>query len=421
MTARRAVIVGGVLLAVSLGALIATGLAAPGGAWSALDLRVYFWGGQIARHSGDLYGLRYLDTGLRFTYPPVAALIFAALASLPFAAVRWALTGLTILAVAAVTWLSWGTLGYPRSRGRLGGTLAVTAIAVWSEPVWQTLTYGQVNAVLMLIIMADLCLPDDRRWKGAGVGLAAGLKLTPLIFIAYLLLTRRSRAGLVALAAFLATIAIPAVFLPSQSLQYWAGGLFADPRRVGNLAYVGNQSLNGLLLRLTGGGGAARAAWVAAALIIGAGGLLLAVAAARRGQELAGIVICALTGLEISPVSWSHHWIWVTPALVLAVGGALRARSGVAWRSRWRGLVPRAGVLMLLGVFWSRMIWLIPEPDVQGKAAPGLWLLPGDLYPLAGLAALALAAVWTARGRREEPAGYSPPNFLISSNSASVS
>ncbi len=401
MTARRVLVAGCVLFAVSLAVLIGAGLAVPGGLRSMLDLRIYQWGGQIASHSGDLYGLSYRHTRLQFTYPPVAAVVFAAVSYLPLTFLKVAVAAGSVAALVVVSWLAWGALGYRRSRERLGGALVVAAVAVWSEPVWQTLTFGQVNIVLMLIILADLCLPDSARWKGAGVGLAAGFKLTPLIFIAYLLVTGRFRAAGVALATFVATIVIPAVLLPSQSLRYWAGGLFMDPRRVGNLAYVGNQSLNGLLLRLIGDASVARAAWVVAAVVVGSGGLLLAMVAARRGHELAGIVICALTGLEISPVSWSHNCVWIAPALVLALHGTLRVRAAA---SRWRRRAAWTGVLALLGVFFSQLIWVVPRSAVQGRGLPGLWLLPGDLYPLAGLAALGVAAIMVIRERPDERA-----------------
>ena len=394
MTARRMLVTGGVLFAVSLAALIAADWAAAGGLWSMLDLQVYDWGGHVARHSGNLYGLRYSGHGLRFTYPPMAAAVFAVLSYAPLTVLKWAASAGSVAALTAVIWLSWGALGYPRSRERLYATLAVAAFAIWAEPVQQTLAFGQVNILLMLIIVADLCLPDGAWWKGAGVGLAAGFKLTPLIFIPYLVLTGRFRAAGVAAATFTATIAVSAVWLPSSSHHYWAGRLFLDPHRIGNVSFVGNQSLYGMLLRLIGHPGLAHVIWAVAVVIVAAGGLLLA-AAAQRKQELAGVVICALTGLLVSPVSWSHHWVWMVPGLVLAVHGATRATAADA--PRWRRRAAWSGVLALVVVFFSRLIWAVPASIVQGRGMHGPWLLAGNLYALAGLAALGLAALVTAR------------------------
>jgi alpha-1,2-mannosyltransferase len=396
-----------VLFALSAGALIAVDVAVGGGMWSMLDLQVYDWGGQVARHSGDLYGLSYQHFGLHFTYPPTAAAVFSVLSYLPLTVLKWAASAGSVAALTAVTWLTWGALGYPRSRARLGGALATAAVAIWAEPVQQTLSYGQVNLVLMLIVVADLTLPDHAAWKGAGVGLAAGFKLTPLIFIPYLVLTRRFRAAAVALATFLATLGLAWIWLPAQSDRYWAGRLFMDPGRLGNGAYAGNQSLRGMLLRLAGGGHAAQAMWSVAVVIVAVGGLLLAAAASRRGREMAGVLLCALTGLLISPVSWSHHWVWAVPALVVAADSVVRATSAAGSRRRQRAAW--AGVLALLAVFWSRLIWAVPARAVQGRGLRGPWLLSGDLYVLAGLATLGLATLGLAAGimmyRRREPPG----------------
>jgi alpha-1,2-mannosyltransferase len=391
---RRVLVTGAVLFLVSVAAVIVADSTVRGGQSAMLDLQVYDWGGHIARHSGDLYGASYGHGRLRFTYPPMAAAVFAVLSYTPLPVLKWVVGAGSIAALTAVTWLTWGALGYPRSRERLGGTLAVASIGIWTEPAQQTLSFGQVNILLMLIIVADLCLPDRVRHKGAGVGFAAGFKLTPLIFIPYLLLTGRVRAAGVALAAFAATVTAGAILLPSQSGRYWAGRLFLDPRRLGNVGYVGNQSLYGMLLRLTASPGAAHVAWLVAAVSVGAGGLLLA-AAAERKQEVGGVVVCGLTGLLISPVSWTHHWVWTVPALVLAVHGAVRMSAAAP--SRWRRWAAWRGPLALIVVFCSRLVWTVPASTVQGRGMRGAWLIVGNLYVVAGLAALGAAALVLAR------------------------
>lgn len=394
----RVFVAGCVLFALSAGALAAVDLTVTPGMWSMLDLRIYDWGGLIARHSGNLYGPPYPGQPTGFTYPPVAAVFFLVLTYLPLTALKAAAHAATVVGLTLVIWLTWGALGYPRSRARLSGTMVVGAAAIWAEPVQQTLAYGQINVVLMLLIVADLSLADRMRCKGVSVGLAAGIKLTALIFIPYLLLTRRFRAAGLALAMFAATIVLAWAWLPAQSVSYWAGRLFADSGRLGNGAYVGNQSLRGMLLRLAGSGPPAAAIWAVAVVIVAAGGLLLAAAAARRGREVAGFLICALTGLLISPVSWSHHWVWVAPALVLAADTVVRARAQA--RSQRRRRVAWGSVLGLLAVFWSRLIWAVPVPARQGQGLGGPWQLAANAYVLAGLAILGLTAAFTAYPRQ---------------------
>ncbi len=203
----------------------------------------------MIRHSHDPYLYTYPHHNLYFTYTPLAGGLFALLSVMNVQVVNVLLEIASVASLVGVLWLTWGALGYQRSSRRLSATLCVAAVALWLEPVRQTLSFGQVNLVLMVIIVADLCLPDSRWWKGVGIGLAAGFKLTPLIFIPYLLLTRRYRAAAVAAGTFGLTIAGSLLLLPKASRHYWLDGLVLNSNRIGNVRYVGNQSLNGALLR----------------------------------------------------------------------------------------------------------------------------------------------------------------------------
>jgi alpha-1,2-mannosyltransferase len=392
------------LFVISLGLLLAVfqSFSHP---WSMLDIRVYLWGGGLVRQSDDPYRFTFLSGHLHFTYTPMAAGLFALLSVVGVQAVKVLVMVASVASLVGVIWLTWGALGYRRSSSRLGATLVVAAVALWLEPVWQTLSFGQVNLILMVIIVADLCLPDSRWWKGVGVGLAAGFKLTPLIFIPYLLLTRRYRAAAVSAATFGLTIAGSLLLLPRATEHYWLDGLLLNANRLGNVRYVGNQSLNGAVLRLFGSAAAAQPYRLVAVAIVGIAGLLLAAWAARRGQEMAGILICALTGLLVSPVSWSHHWVWVAPALVVAVDLAVGPRwlpAAGRWRSvGWLGIVA-------IAVLFSGLLWTVPStcatprrcsPAVQGRVMDGPQQVIGDLYVLVGLISLGVIAVLLARSR----------------------
>jgi len=399
----RNAIVGAVLFAVSLALYLAVSQVFPKHPWSMLDLHIYLWGGALIRHSQDPYAHAYAPHRMHFTYTPTAAAAFALLAALELPVVKLLVVAGSIASLLGVLWLTSGALGRERSGTRLGATLAAGAVALWLEPVRQTLSFGQVNLVLMLLIVADLCMPDARWWKGAGVGLAAGFKLTPLIFIPYLLLTRRLRAAAVATAVFAVTVLGSFLLLPRAARHYWLGGLFLNPNRLGNVHYVGNQSLFGALLRLFGDATAARPYQLVAEVTAGVAGLLIAAWASRRGQEMLGVLVCALTGLLVSPVSWSHHWVWVAPMLVVLVDFARRPPSlavAASWRSAcWLGAAAVAAV-------FSGVLWAVPStgrhPPVQGYDMTGPQQLIGDLYVLAGLAGLAVVATLLVTARRTD-------------------
>ena len=369
--------------------------------WSMLDLRVYLWGGALIRQSHDPYLYSYASS-LHFTYTPEAAGFFALVSLLSAPVVIGLVTVANIVSLLAVLWITAGTLPRWKDHGRLAATLAIGAVALWLEPVRQTLSFGQVNVLLMLLIVADLCLPDSRWWKGAGVGLAAGFKLTPLIFIPYLLVTRRFRAAAVATGTFALTVALSFAFLPTASEHYWLDGVFIDPQRLGNVAFVGNQSLYGALVRLVGSPAAARPYQLAAVAVVSAGGLLLAAWASRRGEEMIGILVCAVTGLLVSPVSWSHHWVWVAPVVVVLADLAMRpVPVAQARRSR---LVCWLAIAALAGLF-SGVLWTVPsggpEFPVPGHVT-GWDQFVGDLYVLTGLLGLGVVAYALVRARRQQ-------------------
>src|SRR5512146_278173 len=341
---------GAALLAVALAAWVAD-LATHLSYMAAMrDLVVYRDGGLIVRHVPPAYDPHRASPlydwvgqhGVQFTYPPFAAVLFSVASVLSWTAMRWAMTLASLAALGLSLWLVTGALGYrDRPAVRLGATLGVSALALATEPVQQTLSLGQVNLLLMLLIAADLLTggalaPGGRTrwWHGIGIGIAAGVKLTPLIFIPYLLLLRRYRQAATASVVFAVTAALGYAILPGDSGTYWAHGLFLKANRIVFLGTRGNQSLRGVLTRLAGSVSAGTVPWIAAAVLVAVAGLAAAALLYRARQPVPAMLACALTGLLISPLSWDHHWVWVAPGLaLLAHLGAVARRRAV--RAAW--------------------------------------------------------------------------------------
>jgi alpha-1,2-mannosyltransferase len=288
--------------------------------WKQIDAAVYRDGGLAARRQpAMLYSLRLGPARLPFIYAPFAALLMAAGSGASFTTWQVGLAVLTIGLLPAVAYLSLGLAGRPPGPARAAAALAIAAAGLWLEPVALTLFFGQVNVVVLALVIGDLALPDRVRVKGTGIGLAAGIKLTPLIFVPYLLLTRRVRAAAVSALTFAATVGLGYALLPRASAVFWRSSLLGSGH-----FHLSNQSLNGVILRLTQSGPHAHAYWQAAALAAGLAGLAVSVLAGRRGHELLGLVTCGATGLLVSPISWSHHYVYVVPALALAASGPRR-------------------------------------------------------------------------------------------------
>ncbi|WP_052434162.1 glycosyltransferase 87 family protein [Streptacidiphilus melanogenes] len=376
------------------------------GMGSTLDLQVYYDGGKALRSSDHLYTGSYTWVRLPFTYPPFSAMVFAAASFLKFVHVQVLMAAGTVLALFTTAWLCLGRLGHRASLGRVGATLLAGGIALGTEPVQQTLSFGQVNAWLMVVVVADLCLPDRFRGKGVGVGLAAGFKLVPAVFIPYLLLTRRWRAAAVATGTFVLTVVGSFALFPTEARQYW-GGLFFDSARMGGVEYVGNQSLHGMIDRALHGGAAVQAVWFVVAGTVAVVGLLLAARLHRRGEEMPAILVTGVVGLLASPISWSHHWVWILPALIVAADWAARSARGVL-NPRW--LVPLTALLLFAawpryqgaqaGTLPSGIIWWVPYDNHAEFGWHGSQILQGELYTLVGVAFLGVLALHALRQRR---------------------
>ena len=373
----------------ALAVYLRPGLATPGGHWPLWDVRVYWWGGQQAARGGALYapGARY-----SFTYPPFAAALFSLAAPAPEGGLAAVITVVSIGALALLAALSLGAAGVRR---RPDTVFAVTALALLTGPVAYTLHLGEVNLILAALAGTDLLRRHDGYWwQGIATGLAAGIKLTPLIFVAYLLVTRRARAAATAAGTFAATVAIGSALLPSPSRAFWLDGLFYNQHRIGDPANPSDQSLSGAVARLAGRLDPATRWWAVAALLVGLAGIAVAAWAHRRGHRLAGVSCCAVTGLLVSPFSWTHHWVWAVPLLV--------ALAAAAWRRRSAGYGLAAAAAA--AVFSGRI------PLSGSGHLPGLVrLLEGDLYVICGLAVLAGTSLALLReqaqtARRPDPA-----------------
>jgi alpha-1,2-mannosyltransferase len=369
------------------------------------DLQVYLGGAhQALHHSHSLYTWEFeKHPGIQFTYTPFAALVFAAGLALPFTGLMAVVTVLSLFALVATIWIAFRELGWEKT-SRLGATMLLSGLLLWTEPVQRALFLGQVELVLMALVVWDLCQPDRRRWKGAVTGIAAGIKLVPLLFILYLLLTRRFRQAAVAAGTFVVTVIIGFIALPNASVTWWLDGNFFQAGRTGFVGGAQNQSLRGIMTRLIGSVDSAQAPWLLVAVIVGLLGLAAAVVLDQHGYTFAGLMAAALTALLVSPISWDHHWVWIAPGLALIVDAAVRAgRAGqTGLRAAWFALA--AVVLLLFAAwpdFWSATAGLLqgglinyapaqgfPSGDNPGYKEyhwHGLQLLAGNLELLVGL------------------------------------
>jgi alpha-1,2-mannosyltransferase len=344
------------------------------------DAVVYRAEGLAAATGHGLYDLRVTKWRLPATYPPFAAILFIPAAWLPLDALRLAVTEANVVLLGALAHLSFRFTGWPRrAAARPAALLVAVAVGVWIEPVFQTLAFGQVNLALAGLVLWDLSRPPAARGRGVAIGIAAGIKLTPALFAVYLLLSGRRRAAARAAAAFAGTVLVGWAVLPEATGEFFTRRMF-ETDRVGKVWIVDNQSLQGLIARVLHTP-APGAAWSVTAVAVGTAGLTIAVLAARRGLEVWGVLATAVTALLVSPISWTHHWVWCVPLIALLAAEARRA----PWR--W------AAVAAVTVAFTARTMWLVHRPGGYVLHLPW-WRQPlASPYPLLGLAFLAVTAV----------------------------
>lgn len=354
------------------------------------DLKIYMSAVRWWADGNELYDYAQRDRvqgTLYFTYPPFAALLLFPFGLLPL----WVTQALFILGtVAAVVVTSYWLLA-PLCRKQ--GWPVWYAVAIASplvlaiEPLRETITFGQINMLLILLIMMDLLVlgPRGSRWTGVGIGVATALKLIPGLFIVYLLVTRQWRAAVTAMAAAAGVTLLSAAIAPRASWDFWTGALW-DTARVGRLDYTGNQSLQGLLARLVAPEQPAKWLWLLLALAVLAFGMWRAARAGLAGDPVAGLALTGLVSGLISPITWPHHLYWFVPAIVALVAAAVQ--DGGLRRWGWLAFAAATYAVCVVGVV-SVVDWgveAVPTDTV------GLFL-ERNAYVLLSLALVALLPV----------------------------
>ena len=339
-----------------------------------VDLGVYRLGGSAIIHGQPLYDVRYHIADLPFTYPVFAAVLFVPLASIPFGAAQAIMVALSLgalLVSAHVVAVHLPVaLGGALPWSQRVSTLALFGLGGMLEPTTTTLDLGQVNLILMAMVLVDSLV----RWRGAGtlVGIATGIKLVPGIFVLAMATGRRWRELAFATAAFLGTMVVGAVADPQSSWTFWTRLFYKDDRQA-SVVTILNQSLYADLIRLLGRH-AGLAAWAVVATVVLITGLATATQVWDR-DPLTSVVTVAVTGLLVSPVSWNHHWVWLMPAL--AVSSCLGIR---LWLERRRLL---GGAALAGSVVFGLVAAIGPvklaSASLEFDATTSNWLLGNSL------------------------------------------
>jgi alpha-1,2-mannosyltransferase len=288
-----------------------------GASWH-LDLRVYREAGHALFHGGSPFTVDFTASRLPFTYTPFALLVLSPLAfgSLGLVETLWWLISAASFVTATFLVIKTAPTVPTRRAWAVAGLLCgVASLAL--EPARSNFDYGQINLILMVMIVADLTWVRAP-WRGVLVGLASAIKLTPLVFLFYFLVAREWRSLVRGIGVFVGATAVSWAILPSDSTRYWFHQV-ADAGRTGALGVVSNQSWNGMVHRAPfHGGHLATAVWLVLSAATLACGVVLTRWLVREARTAEAVMVLALTELLASPVSWTHHWSWLVLVPIVA-------------------------------------------------------------------------------------------------------
>ncbi|MDI6627479.1 MAG: glycosyltransferase 87 family protein [Rhodococcus sp. (in: high G+C Gram-positive bacteria)] len=364
-----------------------------------VDALVYRHGGATVLSGEGLYSFSLFGT-LPFTYPPFAAVLFAPLGLLSDTATGLLVNISNVVLLYGVVHLSWRRLGYENSTRTKVVSVALAVGCSWLEPVRMSLWLGQINLLLLALVLWDLGRPEGSRFRGFGVGIAAGLKLTPGLFVVMSIVQKQWRTAWTAAVTGLVTVLIGFVVVFSDAWRYWTSAILASDR-VGSTTSPANQSVRGMVARAWGTEHPPVFVWLPVAVVVLAAGMWVSYRAHRAGRTLLAMTLCGLTAPMVSPFSWGHHWVWCVPLLVIGLDACSRAST-------------RHRILRVLGVLAATapfVAWYRTQADVvvigtfMQSVSP---ILDGGLrnaYCVVYVIVLAVAATGL---RKDSPIRYVP-------------
>lgn len=352
-----------------------------------VDLTVYREAGISVLHHRAIYSW-YVPSQfslLPFTYPPLAAVLAVPLALVPLHVdgLLWDLAVYGCLFWSARLLLR-PVLARMRAAGNRFEYVLLPAVWVYTAyllPGIQQIHLGQVGIFLMCLVLLDLMTNRTGRFRGVLVGLASGIKLTPLVFVPAFVAARRWREAATATGSFVVIAALVWIVAPQSSHQFWTDSVHQSDR-LGSNTDPANQSIRGALLRTDLHGQGATVVWILLCAVVLAAGLYATTRAHRDGDELLFIVVAGLLSCLLSPVAWIHHYVWVYALL--------------AWLIRERHHVLSAGLSILWLFNWTGSYR--NHVDTGGLAGAWWWLV-GDLFAVSSaVVVLAFAfRAWSLR------------------------
>jgi alpha-1,2-mannosyltransferase len=286
------------------------------------DFEVYWTAGARVAKAEPLY--RVEDGHYRFKYLPAFAVVVSPLARLPIDQAKAVWYGLSVACLLGFVALAVGSVPSPALRRSVVAVLAAVAMAKFLA---HELVLGQANLLFGLVCAAALAalLRQRDALAGAGFGLATIVKPYAIVFVPYLLLTRRWTAAAAACVTAAAVLLLPVPAFGLQGTWRLMGEWWhtASETSAPLLTNADSSSVFAMYAKWLGWGATAAAMSVATLLALGA---MFVVILARRQRATAPELLevgLLLTFIPLStPQGWDYVLLLSTPLVALLIARA---------------------------------------------------------------------------------------------------
>lgn len=382
-----------------------------------LDVGVFVDAGQAILDHAPLYGDDFPSrSGFAFIYPPLAGVLFVPLTHMDEETMELVWTWASLAAAWLVLTMASHRIAVTMERTPRRGFrwswltplagLAALGFALLIEPLQVHLMYGQINIFLVLLVAIDLLGYSPKWARGVGIGIAAGIKITPAAYALYFLVTKRWADLGRSLVAFLVTVLLGFAFRASDSWFFWTEEFF-NGERGGGPGYRSNQALTGLLTRSGVDSDLAQAIMVPGLVIIAviAGWAVLRLS--RAGRPVSVLLTLVLAVSISAPIAVTHHWVGIIVAVVLLASQIIALLAGRRDQWNWPIFIGTL-VLVLANLSFGRLDDANYESSMNHHymvfLENGPWsfrladALYGNIQGIAGILCLALLclAAWRA-------------------------
>lgn len=266
--------------------------------------------------------MQYGESELSFLYPPGAIIFLLPLKMVPLGQVGNASLVLNLLAsiitailLAQITF--WQKLQPAAWLRKLGVVVALLVAILASHSFRDGIGLGQINILLLVLILLEFH-PQKPKWLPDGllIGVAAGIKVVPGFFIVVYLFARHWRAIWGAAAGWGITLVLGAIRSPALVWDYYTHVLFQGTSRFDHgPEAIGNWAWSHLVVQYH----LSPAINLLGLVIILAVGLAGIFCQVKRGNIWLAVCVAGLTQLAVNGLSWRHHWVWFTVAVVVTL------------------------------------------------------------------------------------------------------